>query len=113
MTPDMLNAIFEALGACLTVLNARAVYRAKGYAGITLPAMLFFTAWGGWNCFYYPYLDQPWSFVAGAALFLANVAWLSLALCYGRIQNKPHTCTIFDCHRRVTQHNEAMAERNR
>jgi hypothetical protein len=88
VTPDIFNALFEATGATLTFMNAIAVYRAKGYAGITIPAMLFFTSWGGWNLYYYPHMDQWVSFCAGVALFVANISWLSLALYYGNIANR-------------------------
>lgn len=86
MNPDFLNGLFELAGSLLTWLNVGALYRAKGYVGITLPAVLFFTSWGAWNLFYYPHLGQTWSFHGGLSLFAANVCWLGLMLRYGRLK---------------------------
>jgi ABC-type transport system involved in cytochrome c biogenesis permease subunit len=86
LTPDQVNGLFELTGAILTARSAAALWASKGYAGITLPAVLFFTSWGGWNLFYYPHLNQMFSLVGGAALFTANVCWLSLMLYYGKMQ---------------------------
>lgn len=54
MTPDVINAVFEGCGALLTAKNTLQVIRDRGYAGIYLPAILFFFSWGGWNLYFYP-----------------------------------------------------------
>jgi hypothetical protein len=88
VTPDQINSVFEGLGAFLTLRNTLAVYRAKGYVGITLAAVVFFTSWGGWNCFFYPHLHQMWSFAAGVVMFAVNISWLSMMVYYGPVQRK-------------------------
>lgn len=85
-TADFLNALFEFIGGTLTWLNVRSVYRARGYVGITLPAVIFFTSWGCWNLWFYPHLGQDWSFHAGLWMFTANIAWLGLMLVFGQIK---------------------------
>lgn len=88
MTSDMINAVFEGSGALLTAMNTRRVYTDKGHAGIYVPAVVFFFSWGGWNLWFYPSLGQMWSFVAGAALFAANLAWVSMLVWYGPVQKR-------------------------
>ncbi len=88
MTPDVLNALFELTGALLTAMNTRRVIRDKGYAGIYWPAVAFFWAWGAWNLFYYPHLEQWWSFTAGVLLFAANLSWLGALWWYGPVESQ-------------------------
>jgi hypothetical protein len=84
MSPDVVNAAFEMCGAVFTFKNTLRVIQDRGYAGIYLPAIVFFFSWGGWNLYYYPSLGQWWSFGAGAALFLANLTWITAMAYYGR-----------------------------
>jgi hypothetical protein len=89
MTPDMVNGAFELVGAVLTFQSFLRVERDKGYAGIYWPAVAFFTAWGLWNLFYYPSLNQQWSFIGGVALVCANVAWLAAMCKHGPLHDAP------------------------
>lgn len=84
MTPDQINGAFEVIGALFTWMSIRQVWKDKGYAGIWLPAVVFFMSWGLWNCFYYPYLNQWWSFAGGVFMVLTNVTWITLMACFGR-----------------------------
>lgn len=82
MTPDQFNACFEALGGLFVLDHCRATVRAKAVAGVSVPAVLFFTAWGGFNLYYYPSLDQTFSFFAGIFVLAANLIWITLILYY-------------------------------
>lgn len=42
----------------------------------------FITAWGLWNLYYYPSLDQPWSFYGGVALVCVNTTYLCCVLIF-------------------------------
>lgn len=84
MTPDHVNGGFEFVGSLLTWMSARRVYLDKGYAGIYLPAIVFFFTWGLWNVFYYADLHQWWSWCGGISLVCANCAWVWLMGHYGR-----------------------------
>lgn len=84
MTPDLINASFEFIGAAFTAANAKRVIADKGYAGIYLPAIVFFMSWGVWNLFYYPSLGQVFSFIAGICLVCANLTWIASMLVYGK-----------------------------
>ena len=84
MTPDFINGIFEFVGSAFTWMNVRQIYRDKGHSGVYVPAIVFFMSWGLWNLYYYPHLDQPWSFHGGLSLVAANIAWVTLLLYYGK-----------------------------
>lgn len=78
MTVDQGNAVFELFGAALTLLHSRAILRDRRVAGVSLFAVLGFSAWGVWNLFYYPFLGQWWSFSAGLLLCTSNLLYLLL-----------------------------------
>ncbi len=82
MTPDHVNAVFEAGGAALLCLNVRRLYRDKRLAGVSLVPTVWWNVWGVWNVVYYDALDQRASFVAGLAVLAANTVWVALALWY-------------------------------
>jgi hypothetical protein len=82
--PDLINACFEFWGGVAIWGNALQLYRDKAYKGVRLDSTVFFTAWGFWNVYYYPHLDQALSFAAGLFIVAGNCAWLSLMLRYRR-----------------------------
>lgn len=85
---DLINGLFEALGAIFTWRNAWALYREREIRGVYWPATFFFTAWGFWNLAYYPSLGQWASFAGGVALVAGNIVWCVLAL---RTRRAPNT----------------------
>lgn len=84
MLPDIVNGLFEGLGALVLYQNVRAIRRDKEVKGIDWRVTLFFTAWGYWNLYYYPSLGQWFSFAGGLAICSMNCYWLSLAIKYRR-----------------------------
>jgi len=84
MTPDLVNGAFELGGAALLTLNVRALSRARRIEGVHWGPTVFFTAWGLWNLFYYPSLDQWASFAGGLAIVLVNAVWLGLLFRFSR-----------------------------
>lgn len=76
--PDLFNGLFELLGAAISTLNVRQLLRDKMVRGVHWAPVAFFMAWGFWNLFYYPHLDQWWSFAGGIALVAVNVVRLWL-----------------------------------
>lgn len=76
--PDLINGLFEIFGAFAVLDHCRVLRGTQSWSGISLKATAFFFTWGLWNLFYYPHLDQWWSFLAGALLALANSYWLFL-----------------------------------
>jgi hypothetical protein len=78
VTPDQINAAFEAAGAGVTLLNVRRLLRDRTVQGVSWVPTLFFAVWGGWNVVFYGDVHQPWSQAAGSALVAANAWWLWL-----------------------------------
>lgn len=91
LTPDQINGALEFGSALLMLMNVRRLTKDKRLAGISLVPTLFFDTWGFWNLYYYPALDQWWSFAGGACLVSVNVLWTGLAFYYGGIFGKIKT----------------------
>lgn len=78
LSSDLINGLFETGGACAVGLSVRRLCADKRYAGLAPLQIAFFQGWGLWNLYYYPSLNQPFSFVGGAALAAMNAAYLFL-----------------------------------
>jgi uncharacterized membrane protein YfcA len=76
--PDLINGLYESLGAFFILNHIRALWKSKQAHGISLLSVVFFTTWGFWNLFYYPHLNQWWSFAGGVAIVLMNLGWIGL-----------------------------------
>lgn len=85
LTPDLVNGSFELLGALSIANNIRQLIKDKLVKGVSLWSTCFFTSWGLWNLYYYPHLDQMYSFGGGVALCITNVIWLVLARKYWKM----------------------------
>lgn len=81
---DYINGAFELIGSIFSLINLRRILRDKYVAGVDWRVTAFWSAWGTWNLFYYPSLDQWASFYGGLLLVLSNTAWVVLALKYSR-----------------------------
>ena len=82
--PDMVNGLFEACGGLALCANIKQLLKDKQVKGIHWGSTLFFTSWGLWNCFYYPHLDQWFSFLGGIFIATANIVWLALRVHYSK-----------------------------
>jgi len=81
---DCVNGVYELLGAPFILMSVFALYRAKKVRGISWIHVLFFSSWGYWNLYYYPHLNQWWSFAGGLALVAVNTFWLGQILYYNK-----------------------------
>ncbi len=84
LTPDLINGLFECVGALVLMINVRVLIRDKVLRGVHILPTIFYTGWGIWNLFYYPALDQWFSFFGAAAIVTVNAAWVALAIYYSR-----------------------------
>jgi len=82
MTPDMINGCFQFFGGVLLFRNSYLLLKHKKIRGVSLLPTIFFSVWGFWNLFYYPYLEQMISFYAGITVVSANTLWIVLAIYY-------------------------------
>jgi len=82
MSNDIMNALFEFTGGLFLWMNVITLYKDKVTKGIYYPTVVFFFLWGIWNLWYYPSLNQWWSFVGGLWLAMANLVWILLFMYY-------------------------------
>lgn len=82
MNPDIVNALFEFGGALAILASVMKLARDKCVRGVHWFTTAFFGAWGLWNLYYYPSLDQFWSFAAGLAVVTANALYLAMICWY-------------------------------
>lgn len=83
MTPDVLNGVFEFVGGLFILKSVFRLLRDKRVAGIAWEMIAFFSLWGVWNLYYYPSLDQWFSFAGGCFIVLVNTIYVGLLLFYG------------------------------
>jgi len=88
MVADIVNGFFECIGGIMMFLNCYKIWKDKQVKGVSIFATGFFTAWGYWNLYYYPSLNQWMSFVGGLFIVLGNTIWVSLAMYYMRKNKK-------------------------
>lgn len=84
MNPDFVNGLFELLASAFILNHCRVLYADKMVRGVSLLSTVFFTGWGMWNIFYYPHLEQYWSFAGGLFVVTANGLWIALMVKYRR-----------------------------
>jgi len=82
---DIINGLFELLGAFFTWRNFVQLLRDREIRGVYWPMTAFFAAWGLWNLYYYPSLGQWFSFTAGVVLCAGNAAWVIAVLRFKRM----------------------------
>lgn len=80
--PDLVNGLFELCGGLLLFRNCFVLHRDKMVRGVSWSVTAFFAAWGYWNLFYYPHLDQWMSFAGGVVIVTANSIWVVMAIYY-------------------------------
>jgi hypothetical protein len=79
----MLNGAFEFVGGLFILRSVLKLLADKRVAGIAWEMIAFFTLWGVWNLYYYPVLDQWFSFAGGVFIVLVNTIYVGLLLFYG------------------------------
>jgi len=82
--PDVINGLFELLGAPFILVSIVRLRKDKAVRGVSWIHAMFFTAWGFWNLYYYPFLDQWFSFSGGIAIVTANSVWVGLLIYYSK-----------------------------
>lgn len=87
--PDVVNGVFEGVGGLMLFADCLRLWWEKAIAGVNWQVRAFFLAWGVWNLFYYPHLDQWFSFGGGLLIVIANAIWVALAVHYSRKNRAP------------------------
>jgi hypothetical protein len=86
--PDLVNGLFELLGGVVLIFNCLRMHKDKQLKGVNIWVTVFFNAWGFWNIYYYPHLNQWLSFFGGLSITTANTIWVLMAIYYTRIYKK-------------------------
>lgn len=79
---DIINGSFELIAGLLSLINIFRLIKDKQVKGVSWMPTSFFTLWGAWNLYYYPSINQPFSFIGGLSIFATNVIWISLVFYY-------------------------------
>jgi uncharacterized membrane protein YfcA len=85
---DILNGSYELLGGFFILLHCLRLIKDKKVKGVSFISVIFFTSWGVWNLYYYPFLNQWWSFIGGLNIVLMNFFWIGLIIHYKRKEEK-------------------------
>jgi hypothetical protein len=79
---DLINGIFELTSSIFYLINIFKLVKDKTIKGISWIPATFFTLWGIWNLYYYPSLDQIFSFIGGICMIIVNTIWIILVFYY-------------------------------
>jgi hypothetical protein len=82
---DVVNGSYELLGAPFILLSVIQLAKEKKVHGVSWLHAGFFATWGMWNLYYYPHLEQWFSFVGGIAIVTVNTFWLGQLIYYTKI----------------------------
>lgn len=82
MTNDLINGCFELAGSLFIFNHCRTLFKDKDVRGVSILSTIYFFAWGVWNLFFYPSLNQLWSFYGGIAIMVANSLWITMMIYY-------------------------------
>lgn len=82
LTPDQINGLFEAFAGAFIFNHCWTLWQDKQVKGVSVLSTSFFFSWGLWNLYYYPNLNQLWSFLGGLVVVTANFSWLGMMIYY-------------------------------
>ena len=82
MSADLVNGLFELVGAMFLFVNVYYLHRDKKLHGVHWSPTVFFALWSVWSLYFYAGLEQWFSFYAGILLVIADTTWLGQVLYY-------------------------------
>jgi len=88
MSNDFINSSFMFLSSFVNCLNIIKIIKDKTVQGVDWRATVFFVLWGVWDFYYFPTLNQWWSFIGSFAMTIVNLVWLSLVLYYSYFKKR-------------------------
>ena len=75
---DLVNGMFGLIASILAYQNIREAIKHKEIKGVHWASTGFFTCWGIWNLYFYPYLGMWFSFVGSLSIVFIDIWWLTL-----------------------------------
>lgn len=88
MNPDYVNAGFNLIAGFFILNNCRVLLKQKLVRGVSVVSVTFYFLWGGWNIYWFSYLDTPWSLYAGLFEMMSNCLWITLMIYYKHRENQ-------------------------
>ena len=88
MNIDIINGLFECLGAAFIMLSVHKLAREKLVRGVSYWHISFFMMWGFWNLYYYPQLEQWFSVIGGILLVTTNVVYVGQLIWYTQTEKR-------------------------
>jgi hypothetical protein len=83
-TPDAINGAVEFAGSLAAWANVITLWRARGYAGISVGVMGFFAARSVWRGYFYLHLGQPLSVIGDCSNAFAYCLFVVLMIYFGK-----------------------------
>ena len=84
MIQDALNGCLEFVGSIFIWMSIARLNKDRDVKGIVWYHPAFFVCWGMYNLYYYPHLDQWFSFAGGVSIAVANCIWVSQMIYWSR-----------------------------
>lgn len=81
---DAVNGSLELAGGLFILLSIYKLSQEQQVRGVSWVHVIFFAAWGYWNLFYYPQLEQYLSFMGGIVIVTTNTIWVGQLIYYTR-----------------------------
>ena len=86
---DFINGLFEFFGGMISLLNVYQLHKDKQIRGVSILPTIFFTSWAIWNAaWYYPHLNQWFSFGGGLLIGAVNGTWLFQIIYYRYVKDR-------------------------
>jgi len=89
---DNINGLFELCGGIFVMLHCLKLHKDKKVRGVSFIATGYFAAWGFWNIYYYPFLNQWASLIGGLLIVAMNILWIGMMAYY--IKKEKHEKTL-------------------
>lgn len=89
MSNDLINGLFETVGAVFLFGSLLKLRRDREVRGIEWKAVAFFFSFGVWNLWFYPSAGLYWSFCGGVLIALMNLLWLCHLAYYWLASRQP------------------------
>jgi len=74
------------------MLHCLKLHKDKKVRGVSFIATGYFAAWGFWNIYYYPFLNQWASLIGGLLIVAMNILWIGMMAYY--IKKEKHEKTL-------------------
>ncbi len=79
---DITMGLIQVISAGFLSKSVWMLYQAKIVRGVSAVTVAFWVAWGLWDLYYFPSLNQWWAFSGGVIVTLMNALYVGLIVRY-------------------------------